>query len=57
MNAYIQRRLSRIVSRRFFYAQSAVDGLYIEAASLVEIKKDVIDSALELIMANHRSLL
>ena len=38
-----------------FYAQSDIEGLYIEAASLDEFEEIMLDAAPELIMANHRS--
>ena len=37
-----------------FYAQSDVEGLHIEAVSLDEFEEIMLDSAPELIMANHR---
>lgn len=39
-----------------FYAQSDIEGLHIEAASLDEFEAIIIEEAPELIMANHRSL-
>ncbi len=39
-----------------FYAQSDIEGLHIEAASLDEFEEIIIDAAPELIMANHRSV-
>ncbi len=38
-----------------FYAQSDIEGLHIEAASLDEFEGIMLDAAPELIMANHRS--
>ena len=38
-----------------FYAQSDIEGLHIEAASLDEFEEIMLDAAPELIMANHRS--
>jgi len=38
-----------------FYAQSDIEGLRIEAASLDEFEEIMLDAAPELIMANHRS--
>lgn len=37
-----------------FYAQSDIEGLHIEAASLDEFEAIIIEEAPELIMANHR---
>ncbi len=39
-----------------FYAQSDIEGLHIEAASLDEFEEIMLDAAPELIMANHRSV-
>ncbi len=39
-----------------FYAQSDIEGLHIEAASLDEFEEIMLDVAPELIMANHRSV-
>ena len=36
-----------------FYAQSDIEGLHIEAASLDEFEEIMLDAAPELIMANH----
>ena len=38
-----------------FYAQSDIQGLHIEAASLNEFEAIMLDVAPELIMVNHRS--
>ena len=38
-----------------FYAQSDIEGLHIEAASLDEFEEIMLDAAPELIMANHRT--
>ena len=38
-----------------FYAQSDIEGLHIEAASLDEFEAIIIEEAPELIMANHRA--
>ena len=38
-----------------FYAQSDIEGLHIEASSLEEFEEVIIDTAPELIMANHRT--
>ena len=38
-----------------FYAQSDIQGLHIEAASLDEFEAIMLDAAPELIMVNHRS--
>lgn len=38
-----------------FYAQSDIEGLHIEAASLDEFEEIMLDVAPELIMVNHRS--
>lgn len=37
-----------------FYAQSDIEGLHIEAASLDEFEEIMLDAVPELIMANHR---
>ena len=37
-----------------FYAQSDIEGLHIEAASLDEFKEIMLDTAPELIMVNHK---
>lgn len=39
-----------------FYAQSDIEGLHIEAASLDEFEEIMLDAAPELIMANHRTV-
>lgn len=39
-----------------FYAESDIEGLHIEAASLDEFEELIVDTAPELIMANHRSM-
>ena len=39
-----------------FYAQSDIEGLHIEAASLDEFEEIMLDAAPELIMTNHRSV-
>ncbi len=39
-----------------FYAQSDIEGLHIESASLDEFEEIMLDTALELIMVNHRSV-
>ena len=36
-----------------FYAQSDIEGLHIESASLDEFKEILLDTAPELIMVNH----
>ena len=36
-----------------FYAQSDIEGLHIEAASLDEFEEIILDAAPELILANH----
>ena len=38
-----------------FYAQSDIEGLHIEAASLDEFEEIMLDAAPELILVNHRS--
>ena len=38
-----------------FYAQSDIEGLHIEAASLDEFEEIMLDAAPELITANHRT--
>ena len=38
-----------------FYAESDIEGLHIEASSLEEFEEVIIDTAPELIMANHRA--
>ena len=38
-----------------FYAQSDIEGLHIEAASLDEFEEIMLDTAPELILVNHRS--